>query len=91
MNTITLSNAAYNDAKVYAETQNLSVDEFVVMLIDKFAHSKSGRKRFKMLPMEELEPEVQEIMNMPRMGSLDAGDVNGDEARIEYYKEKYNL
>ena len=33
MATITLSNAAYNNAKFYAERQNLSVDEFVVMLV----------------------------------------------------------
>jgi hypothetical protein len=91
MNTITLSNAAYNNAKHYADTQNLSVDEFVVMLIDKFVNTKGKKKVFKMLPMEKLEPEIQDILNMPRIGKLDADDVNGEEARMEYYKEKYML
>lgn len=37
---IILSSAAYNDAKQYAETQNLTADEFIVSLINKFALSK---------------------------------------------------
>ena len=49
MATITLTTAAYNDAKQYAETQNLTVDEFVVSLIKKYAHSKK-RKKYKMQP-----------------------------------------
>ena len=91
MTTITLSNAAYNDAKLYAEKQNLSVDEFIVSLINKFVRSKDKKKKFKMLPMEELEPEIKNILNMERTGSLDANDINGEEARIDYYKEKYML
>ena len=91
MTTITLSNAAYNDAKLYAEKQNLSVDEFIVSLINKFARSKGNKKQFKMLSMEELEPEIKNILNMERTSSLDANDINGEEARIDYYKEKYML
>ena len=53
MATITLTTAAYNDAKQYAETQNLTVDEFVVSLIKKYAHSKK-RKKYKMQPIEKL-------------------------------------
>ena len=91
MTTITLSNDAYNDAKLYAEKQNLSVDEFIVSLINKFARSKGNKKKFKMLDLEELEPEIKDILNMERTGSLDANDINGEETRIEYYKEKYML
>ena len=91
MATITLSTAAYNDAKVYAEKHNLSVDEFVVMLIDKFTRAKKNRKQFEMLPVEELEQELQDILNMLRTGKVDANDINGEEARMEYYKEKYML
>lgn len=91
MATITLSNAVYNDAKQYAETQNLSVDEFIVSLINKFASSKTKKKKFVMEPMEKLAPELQEILNMPRSGQIDADDINGEKARMEYYKEKYNL
>ena len=91
MTTITLSNDAYNDAKLYAEKQNLSVDEFIVSLINKFARSKGNKKKFKMLDLEELEPEIKDILNRERTGSLDANDINGEEARLEYYKEKYML
>ena len=44
-----------------------------------------------MLPIEKLNQELQDILNMPRNGEIDADDINGEEARMEYYKEKYNL
>jgi hypothetical protein len=91
MATITLSSAAYNDAKQLAETQNLSVDEFIVSLINKFALSRQGKKKFKIQPIEKLSPEIQDILSMPIIGQLDADDINGDKARMEYYKEKYGL
>lgn len=91
MATITLSTAAYNDAKQLAETQNLSVDEFIVSLINKFALSRQGKKKFKIQPIEKLSPEIQDILSMPIIGQLDADDINGDKARMEYYKEKYGL
>ena len=91
MATITLSSAAYNDAKQLAETQNLSVDEFIVFLINKFALSRQGKKKFKIQPIEKLSPEIQDILSMPIIGQLDADDINGDKARREYYKEKYEL
>ena len=91
MATITLSPTAYNNAKLYAEKQNLSVDEFVVMLINKFAEAKDKKKKFQMLPIEKLDQELQDILNMPRNGDIDANDINGEEARMEYYKEKYML
>ena len=90
MATITITTAAYNDAKQYAETQNLTVDEFVVSLINKYAHSKK-KKKYKMQPIEKLSPEIQDILNMPMVGQLDADDINGDKARMDYLKEKYGL
>ena len=91
MATITLSSAAYNDAKQLAETQNLSVEEFIVSLINKFALSRQGKKKFKIQPIEKLSPEIQDILSMPIIGQLDADDINGEKARMEYYKEKYGL
>ena len=87
MATITISSAAYNDAKQFAETQNLSVDEFIVSLINKFALSRQGKKKYKIQPI----PEIRDILSMPIIGQLDADDINGDKARMEYYKEKYGL
>jgi len=93
MATVTLSTAAYNDAKLYAEKQNLSVEEFIVSLINKFSFSAKQQEKRKFLrtPMDELAPELQEILNMPRVGHLDEDDINGEKARMEYYKEKYGL
>lgn len=91
MATITLSSAVYNDAKQYAETQNLTVDEFIVSLINKFALSRQGKKKFKLQPIDKLSPEIQDILSMPIIGQIDADDINGDKARMEYYKEKYEL
>ena len=88
MATITLSNAAYNDAKQYAEALNLSVDDFIVSLINKFV--PQNRKNH-MKPIEELSPELQEIIGFARSQELDEDDINGDKARMEYLTEKYGL
>ena len=88
MATVTLSTSAYNDAQRYAKIQNLSVDEFIVSLINKFASTKKAKK-FNVEPIENLAPELQEILDMPRIGHID--DINGEDARMEYYKEKYEL
>jgi hypothetical protein len=66
------------------------VEDFVVMLINKFTLSSSNsiKKKYQMLPLEKLEPDLQAILKMPRKGTIDADDVNGEEARMEYYKEK---
>lgn len=52
---------------------------------------KRKKKKFQMLPIEKLNQEMQDILNMSRNGEIDADDINGEEARMEYYKEKYNL
>lgn len=89
MATITLNATAYNDAMKYAKTQNISVDEFVVSLITNYVQSK--KKKFSLQPIEELAPELQEILNMPINGQIDADDINVEKARMEYYKEKYEI
>ena len=91
METITISTATYNNAKEYAKSQNLSVDEWIVKLLNSFLHDNSKKKRFKMLPVEELDPELQEIMKMPIVGSIGTDDINAEEERMSYYKEKYSL
>ena len=82
METITINTATYNYAKKYAKIQNLSVDEWIVKLINSFAQESSKKKRFKMLPIEELSPELQEIMRMPIVGSIDADDINAEKERM---------
>ena len=48
-------------------------------------------KKFNIEPFENLALELQEILDMPRLGHIDKDDINGEEARMEYYKEKYEL
>ena len=47
--------------------------------------------KFKIQPIEKLSPVIQDILSMPVVGQLDADDINGDKACMEYYKEKYGL
>jgi len=91
MATITISTAAYNNAKFYADKQNMGVDEFIVTLINKLAYPPINKKKFRLLPKEQLEPALQDIINMSRNGTLDADDLNGEHARMEYYKEKSTM
>ena len=88
MATITISNTVYNDVKQYADKQNMGVDELIAMLINNVLYPKPKRK-FDLLPLDQLEPELQDIINMPRIGRIDENDLNGEQARMEYYKEKY--
>ena len=91
MATITISTAAYNNAKFYADKQNMGVDEFIVTLINKLTYATKGKKKFSLLPKEQMEPELQEIINMNRRDTPDADELNGEHERMEYYKEKYSL
>ena len=76
METIRLSTDVYNDAKAYAEQQNVSVDDFIVSLICNFG--KKAKREYRIKPIHELSPILQEIASMPRLGTLDD---------IEYYGE----
>ena len=49
---------------------------------------RQGKKKYKIQPIEKLSPEIRDILSMPIIGQLDADDINGDKARMEYYKEK---
>ena len=91
MATITINADAYNNAKLYADSQHIGVDELIVTLINKLTYPSKGKEKFSMLSIDQLEPELQEIISMPRIGHVDADDLNGDQARIDYYKEKYSL
>ena len=60
------------------------------MLIDKLTVPK-GKKKYNLLPYNQLEPQLQEIINIPAVGQLDSDDENGEKALMDYYKEKYEL
>lgn len=92
-NTITLPQKMYNDIKAYADKENVSVQDYVVKLIARLYPTKIKftKKEYTMKKNEELSPVLQDILNMPRFGTISGEDVNGDKAREEYYREKYDL
>ena len=82
----------YNEVKIFADQNQVSVEDFIVSLIKKTIPAKRIlRKKYKMKKIEELSPILQGILNMPRTDQIDADDINGTHARDEYYKEKYDL
>lgn len=79
MATITLNPAVYTEAQYYANEDNMSVEEWVAMLIKKFVSVK--KKRYKMKKIEELSPELQAIIGFAKPNdTADFDDINGDKA-----------
>lgn len=91
MNTITLTPEMYDDIKVYADEERVSVQDFIIAVIARlYPHKpRTSERRYKMKTTEELSPVLQQILNMPRTGQLSDADI--DKARAAYYKEKYEL
>ena len=59
----------------------MSVDEFVVSLINKFVPKK--KKKYRMKTVEELHPELQAIIGFAKPNAVDEDDMNGERARTE--------
>lgn len=93
MATITLSPEIYRNMKFYADKRHISVDEYAIsLIIHSMPHSPSTHKHiYKMKSTEELSPILQEILAMPRYGSISGDDINADRDREEYLKSKYNI
>lgn len=89
MATISLNQALYTQAQNYAKADNMSVEEWVSMLIKRFVPAK--RKGYKMKKIEELSPELQAMIGFAKPSVADNDDINGDKARLEYLTEKYAL
>ena len=89
MATITINNSVYNDVKYYADKQNTSVEEVIVSIIRKFIPSKK-RAKYKMKNIEELSPELQQIIGFAKPSSPQKSNgINGDNARMDYISKKY--
>jgi hypothetical protein len=89
MATISLSQALYAQAQRYAKEDNMSVEEWVAVLIKRFKPAK--KKVYKMKKIEELSPELQAIIGFANPSVDDDNDINGDKARMEYLQKKYAL
>ena len=90
MATITLNASAYNEAIRCAKRHNLSVDDYVVSLIYKSSNAQREDSVF-LKSVDELSPVLKEVLSIPLQGKMNPEDVNGNEAREEYYKEKYGI
>ncbi len=89
MATISINSALYSQAQYYAKDVNMSVEEWVAMLIKRFAPAR--RKPYKMKTVEELSPELQAIIGFAKPRHPNDDDINGDKARMEYLTEKHAL
>lgn len=88
MTAITLSSRDYNMAKSYADERNIKVDELIVLMI----HSLAGqKKKFAMKPIESLSPELRQVIGFAQSPDMKDGDLNGEEVKDSFYKEKYGL
>ena len=85
MATITIDTNTYNNVKIYAESHDVSVEGFIVSLINKFVPSN---KKYKMKSVEELSPKLQAIIGFAKPQHFD-DDINGEKARMQYLYEKY--
>ena len=89
MATISLSSSLYTKAQDYAQESNMSVEEWISMLIKTFV--PLNKKEYKMKRIDELSPELQAIVGFAKPAVEGEDDINGDKARMEYLTEKYAL
>ena len=89
MNTVTLTPELYNGIKIYADRENVSVQDFIITLITRTYPIKAEKKKIKIKEKSELSPVLQNILNMPKIREIPSDDINGTELRKEYYNEKY--
>ena len=87
MATISLNTALYNEAQHYALGQNMSVEEWVSSLILKFLPTK--KEKYRMKELNELSPELQQLIGFAKPVGDNDDDINGDKARTEYLMEKF--
>ena len=87
MATISLNTSLYIEAQNYAQRHNMSIDEWVSSLILWFLPTK--KEKYKMKSMDELSPELQQLIGFAKPIVANTDDINGDKARMEYLTEKY--
>lgn len=86
MATISLNPTLYRQAQTYAKADGLSVEDWVSMLITRFAPAK--KKKYEMRKIEELSPELQALIGFAKPAVANDDDINGDKARMEYLNAK---
>lgn len=93
MTSITISDDLYRNLEQSAKLSNTSLHNFVEQALN-WAISKAKRPKsvkYKLKSVDELPKEIQDIIGIAKDAKVKDDDLNGDDARWEYLKEKYNL
>ncbi len=85
---VNISTSLYNHVYQYAQRQNTSVDRILEAFILTLPNYEAKEKKLKR--PTEYSPELLKLVGAVK-GDYQQDDLNGDEARWDYLKEKYNL
>ena len=86
---IHISTPLYNQAAEYARLHDTSVEEMAEKLIFAFFVEKKQEKKLKR--PTRYSPELLKLVGIAKGANVSPDDLNADEARWEYLKEKYDL
>lgn len=87
--TINISTQLYNQAADYARQHNTSVEKIMEKLFFTFLDDERKGKGLKQ--PTRYSPELLKIVGIAKGANVSPDDLNADEARWKYLKEKYNL
>ena len=86
---IHINTELYNQAADYARQHDISVEKMMEKLIFTFFIEKKQEKELKR--PTHYSPELLKLVGIAKGANISPDDLNADEARWEYLKEKYNL
>ena len=86
---IHVSKEAYNRAARYAQSHNTSVEKVTERLFFSFFVEEKEYKKLRR--PTHYSPELMKLVGIAKGANISAEDLNADEARWEYLKEKYQL
>ena len=86
---ISISTKIYNQAAGYARSHNTSVEKITENLfLAFFVEEKNGERQKH---HTQYSPELLNLVGIAKRVKISHDDLNADEARWEYLKEKYSL
>ena len=86
---ISINTELYNHAADYARQHNTSVEKMMERMVVSFLVETKQQKAMKR--PTRYSPELLKLVGIAKRASISPDDLNADEARWEYLKEKYNL
>lgn len=82
MANIAINNDVYNQAAIYAREKHTSIKDIVETYLRKLRPSSAIT--------EDADDKLQQLIQLTKGMQLGEDDLNGDKAKQEYLKEKYN-